>query len=194
MKKLFSTLLLSAVLMAGQTLAADEIVFFDAQEAFSHFYKAQLAQSELEERAADVAYECKSMKEDISTIHEKIGVLRNDARDETLSEEVRQSNRDLLEEKLIEMQKLDQEIREYEKLRKEQLEKQKVRMSRELLDEITEVVTAYAKKQGYAAVIERSSQGRNGTQPVYFVANKFDITAELVEILNKGNEVPDGTP
>ncbi len=189
MKKFFPTLIIAACLVAGGARAAgDSIVFIDLQEAFKRFYKTQLAQDQIRQQAADVKLEREAMEAEIKVMKEKVDVLRADSRDDTLSEEVRRNKRNLLEEKLVEMQKRDQEIIDYERLRKQQLEQQNTRMSRKLFDEIQEAVNVYAREKGYTAVIDRSAQSRTGTQTVLFVDPNEDITAELLAVLNEGHE------
>jgi len=189
MKKFFPTLIIAAFLVAGSAYAAaDGIAFIDLNEVFKRFYKTQLAQDQIRQQVADVKLEREAMEAEIKVMKDEVEVLRADSRDDTLSEEVRGNKRDLLEEKLVELQKRDQEIIDYEKLRKQQLEQQNKRMSRKLFDEIHEAVNVYAKEKGYVAVIDRSSQSRTGTQTVLYVDSNEDITAELLVVLNEGHD------
>ena len=190
MKKLFPILLVATTLLAGAAQAANDIVFVDLSEIFKRFYKTQLAQDQIRQQAADIKIERDTMEDDIKGMREEIEELRADARDDTLSDDVRQSKRDQLEEKLVELQKRDQEILDYVKLREGQMEQQNARMSKKIIDEIQEAVNAYAKEKGCIAVIDRSAQSaRTGTQVVLFVDAKHDITAELLVVLNEGHEV-----
>jgi len=188
MKKLFPILIVAACLFAGGAHAADNIAFIDLQEVFKRFYKTLLAQDQIRQQSADIKMEQESMAAELKEMKEEVEVLRADAHDETLSEEVRENKRNLLEEKLVEMQKQDQEIIEYVKLRQQQLEQQNTRMSRKLFDEIHEAVTDFAEEKGYVAVVDRSAQSRSGTQVILYVDAKTDITADLLQVLNEGHE------
>jgi outer membrane protein len=188
MKKFFPLLLISACLMAGHTIAAGNIVFIDLTEVFKNFYKTQLAQDQVQQQTADVKMEREIMEAEVKEMRDEIEILRADSRDDTLSEEVRENKRDELEEKLVELQKRDQEIIDFAKLRQQQLEQQNARMSRKLFDEIHEVINDYAKEKGYAGVIDRAAQSRAGTQAVLYVDQKTDITADLLVVLNEGHE------
>jgi len=188
MKKLFPILIVAACLFAGGAHAADDIAFIDLQEVFKRFYKTLLAQDQIRQQSADIKMEQESMAAELKEMKEEVEVLRADAHDETLSEEVRENKRNLLEEKLVEMQKQDQEIIEYVKLRQQQLEQQNTRMSRKLFDEIHEAVTDFAEEKGYVAVVDRSAQSRSGTQVILYVDAKTDITADLLQVLNEGHE------
>lgn len=196
MKKLFAALFVSATLLAGGARAEGEIVFIDLQEVFKRFYKTQLAQDQLRKQAADIKTERTSMEDEIKALKEDIEVLRTDARNETLSDEVREAKRNKLEEKLVELQKKERDAKDFEKLRSQQLEQQNKRMSIKLFDEIHEAIINYSKEKGYAAVIDRSAQSRAGMQMVLYANVRKDVTADVLAVLNEGREeIPtDQTP
>ena len=189
MKKLLPALLIATCFFAIGAQAANEIVFVDLQEVFKRFYKTQLAQDQIRQQASDITMERDTMAAEIKNMKDEVELLRIDSRDKTLSEEVRDAKRSLLEEKLVELQKRDQEMLDYEKLRNQQLEQQNTRMSRQLFDEIHAAVNKYALEHSFAAVIDRSAQSRAGTQVILYTSGKNDITAEIILLLNEGHEV-----
>jgi len=188
MKRLLSAVLFAIFLIAGSVHAADEIAFVDLQEVFKRFYKTQLAQDQMRQQADDIKMEREEIEEEVKVLKEEIEVLRTDSRDETLSEEVRQIKRDELEEKLVDLQKKEQDMTDFEKLRMQQMEQQNTRMTKKLFDEIHEVIIAQAKAMGYAAVVDRSAQSRIGTDAVLYASPEYDITADVLAILNEGRE------
>lgn len=187
MKALFRSLLLAS-LLAGGARAADEIAFIDLQEVFKQFYKTQLAQDQIRQQADDIKREREEIEEEVKVMKEAIEVLRTDSRDTALSDEVRANKRDQLEEKLVELQKKEQEMVDFEKLRMQQMEQQNTRMTKKLFDEIHDAVINFAKVKGYAAVIDRSAQSRIGTEAVLYSSPKLDITANVIAALNEGRE------
>jgi Skp family chaperone for outer membrane proteins len=189
MKKHFSAVVFSLLLMTVGAFARGDLVFIDAQEVFKKFYKTQMAQDQIRQQADDIKLEREAMEADLAALKEEVEVLRQDARDTALSLEIRQSKRDKLEEKLVELQKNEQEMIEYEQLRVKQLEQQNARMTRKLFDEIHEAVILYSKEMGYAAVIDRSALSRNGLEMVLYVDPKEDITEAMITILNEGHEM-----
>ncbi len=186
MKKYFPTLLLATVLLVGSARAAGEVVFVDVQEVFKHFYKTKLAQDQIRQQADDIKFEREEMEAEIKEVKEEVEVLRIDSRDETLSEDLRGNKRDQLEEKLVELQKSEQEMIDFEKLRMQQLEQQNTRMTRKLYDEIQDRIIIFSKEKGFSGVIDRSAQSRSGMQVILFVNPKQDVTADLLAILNEG--------
>ncbi|MDF7808853.1 OmpH family outer membrane protein [Pontiellaceae bacterium B12219] len=188
MKKLIVSLFSAALMMSGVAHAADEIAFVDLQEVFKQFYKTQLAQDQIRQQADDIKMEREEIEDEVKIMKEEIEVLRADSRDETLSEEVRDNKRDLLEEKLVDLQKKEQDMNEFEKLRMQQMEQQNTRMTKKLFDEIHEVVIQHAKAKGYSAVVDRSAQSRIGTDMILYTSPKVDITADVLARLNEGRE------
>ena len=130
-------------------------------------------------------------KWELEELKTEIEELRADSRDENLPEESRANKRDLLEEKLVELQKKEQEMVDFEKIRMEQIEAQNQRMTKKIFDEIREAVNKFAKMKDYAAVIDRSSQSRIGTEVILYTATKLDITTDVVNILNAGRKTQD---
>jgi len=189
MRKYFPTLLLTAVLLAGGVSAAGEIVFVDIQEVFKNFYKTKLAQDQIRQQADDIKFEREEMEAELKGMKEEVEVLRVDSRDATLSEDLRENKRNQLEEKLVELQKNEQEMIDFEKLRMQQLEQQNTRMSRKLFDEIHEQIILYSKEKGFSGVIDRSAQSRAGMKMVLFASPKQDITADILMALNEGREL-----
>lgn len=188
MKKFFPILTLAALLVAGSASAAEDIAFVDLQEVFKRFYKTELAQDQIRQQADDIKMERDEIEEEVKVMKEEIEVLRTDSRDETLSEELRRNKRDQLEEKLVDLQKKEQDMLDFEKLRMQQMEQQNTRMTKKLFDEIHESIINYAKSQGFSAVIDRSAQSRIGTDNVLYSIPKLDITADVLAVLNEGRE------
>ena len=189
MKKVFSLLVLAVVCMAGTGRAADEVVFIDLQEVFRQFYKTQLAQDQMRQQADDIKMERDTIGKELEAMKADVDKLRADARDEALSEEVRENKRNQLEEKLVEMQQKEQDLADFEKLRTEQLDQQNTRQTKKLFDEIQDVIIKYSKVQGYVTVIDRSAKSRVGTSVFVYTNPKYDITAEVLAVLNEGREV-----
>jgi len=191
MTNFFTRLMVAVFLTAGSAVAAEDIVFIDLQEVFKRFYKTELAQDQIRQQADDIKIEREIMEDEIKTMKDEIEVLRADSRDQALSADIRAGKRDQLEEKLVALQRSEQEMLDFEKLRKEQLEQQNTRMTRKLFDEIHETIIEYSKEQGFKGVVDRSSQSRNGLQFVLFASPQADITADVLAELNQGHATPE---
>jgi len=189
MNRFFPVLLLSLCMTAGMVRAAGEVVaYIDVQEVFKRFYKTRLAQDQIRQQQQDITFERETMEGEIKTLKEEIETLRVDSRDETLSDVARESKRDLLEEKLVDLQKKEVEMTDFEKLRNQQIEQQNTRMTAKLIDEIQEAVVIYSKEKNFSGVIDRSARSRTGLQIVLYADPKVDITADVLAVLNEGRE------
>ena len=165
-----------------------QIVFVDMQDLFTRFYKTQLAQDQIRQQADEMKLEQGIMKDNIEEIRSNVEQLRADSRDTMLSEEVRSNKRVLMEEQLIEMQRLEQEMNEYEKLRTQQIDEQNTRMTKKLFDEIQNQIITYSKAQGFDAVVDRAAQSRIGINVIAHVNPNVDITEAVLKNLNEGYE------
>ncbi|MFA7370086.1 MAG: hypothetical protein WC334_10610, partial [Kiritimatiellales bacterium] len=88
-------------LLAGAAGAAEKIVFIDLEKVFDGFYKTQLAKSKVEVQQQDIEKEKKVMAEEMAVVSGEVDSLKKEARDTTLTEEIRDSKRLLYEERLL---------------------------------------------------------------------------------------------
>ena len=178
--------IVAVVLISHAGWSESQIAFVDMQDLFKRFYKTQLAQDQIRQQADEMKLEQDIMKDNIEEIRSNIEQLRADSRDAMLSVEVRSNKRVLMEEQLIEMQRLEQEMNEYEKLRTRQIEEQNTRMTKKLFDEIQDQIITYSKAKSYDAVIDRSAQSRIGINVIAYVSPIADITEVILQNLNEG--------
>ncbi len=200
MKKLFN-LTLVTLLLAGTTVAQqpdifsatrDRVVFVDLERVFNGFYKTQLAKSKVEVQTKDIEVEKQVMVEEMTAIDGEVDVLKKEARDTTLTEEIRDSKRLLYEERLLELREKQKEIEEFSARRQQQLQLQVTRMSQKVMDEIRQTVVEYAKVQGLMAVIDSSSR-RAAIGVFIYTHPDVDITETVLSVLNsKRPDVLDG--
>lgn len=189
MKKVF--LIFAILLVHNYVWSEKEIAFVDMQKLFTSFYKTQLAQDQVRQQADEMQLEQDIMQSNIEEIRQEIEDLRTDSRDSMLSLEMRSNKRVLLEEKLIELQNLEQEMTEYEALRRKQIDEQNTRMTKKLFDEIQEKIVTYSREHGYIAVIDQSAQSRIGIAVTVYVDPLIDITEGILKELNEGYELID---
>ena len=189
MKKVF--LIFAILLVHNYVWSEKEIAFVDMQKLFTSFYKTQLAQDQVRQQADEMQLEQDIMQSNIEEIRQEIEELRTDSRDSMLSLEMRSNKRVLLEEKLIELQNLEQEMTEYEALRRKQIDEQNTRMTKKLFDEIQEKIMIYSREHGYVAIIDQSAQSRIGIAVTVYVDPVIDITEGILKELNEGYELVD---
>ena len=187
MNKVF--LVLAILLVHNYVWSDKEIAFVDMQKLFTSFYKTQLAQDQVRQQADEMQIEQDIMQSNLEEIRQEIEDLRTDSRDSMLSLELRSNKRVVLEEKLVELQTLEQEMNEYEALRRKQIDEQNTRMTKKLFDEIQEKIVTYSKEHGYVAVIDQAAQSRIGIAVTVYVDPVIDITEGILKELNEGYEL-----
>ena len=113
---------------------------------------------------------------------------RDEASNTALTEEARNKFRTEAEEKLVKLREQENTIRKFDESRRRQLEEQGRRMRKRIVEEIREHLVTYSRRQGYAAVFDISGQSLNGVEMILYKDPKLDITDEVIEILNKGQQ------
>jgi len=170
-------------LMAGASMAAERIVFINLERVFNEFYKTQLAKSKIEVQQKDIDVERQSMVDEMTAISEEVDTLKKEARDSTLSQEIRDGKRILYEKCLLELRDKQKEIEEFTGRRKKQAQMQVTRMSQTIMDEIRLSVVEYAKQEGLQAVIDNSTRGAAVGVFIYTHPD-VDITESVLALLN----------
>ena len=181
------------VLLAGAAGAAERIVFVDLERVFNEFYKTQLAKSKVEVQQADTEAERQLMADEMTIISEEVDALRKEARDVTLSQEIRDGKRLLYEERVLELREKQKAIGEFNERRQKQLQMQVARMSQAVMDEIRVAIVEYAKQEGLQAVIDSSTR-RAAFGVFIYVHADVDITEAMLVMLNSRRpDFMDGT-
>ncbi|QHI68509.1 OmpH family outer membrane protein [Tichowtungia aerotolerans] len=182
MKKILWSII-TLMLVCGTVSAEERIVFVDLERVFNEFYKTRLAKSKMEAQQKDSDTERQAMVDEMTQISEDVDRLKKEARDVTLSQEIRDGKRILYEERLIDLRSKEQEIKEFTDRRKQQAQMQVSRMSQTLMDEIRETVVEYAKQEGLQAVIDSSTR-RAAVGVFIYTHPDVDITETVLTMLN----------
>lgn len=182
MKKILPAI--TAVLMlAGSSMAVEKIVFVDLERVFNEFYKTQLAKSKVEVQQKDIEAERKAMVDAMTAVNTEADALKKEARDMTLTDEIRDSKRLQYENRLLDLRAKQKEIEDFTSRRQQQLQLQVTRMSQTIMDEIRQTVVDYAKQEGLMAVIDNSSR-RAAIGVFIYTHPDVEITDAILTALN----------
>ncbi len=178
-------LLLSAAvfMLAGSSMAADKIVFVDLEKVFNGFYKTQLAKSKVEVQQQDIEAERKVMVDEMTAMTTEVDALKKEARDTTLTDEIRDSKRMLYEERLLKLRTKQKEIEDFTTRRQQQLQIQVTRMSQTIMDEIRQTAVEFAKREGFMAVVDNSAR-RAAIGVFVYTHPDAEITDTILKELN----------
>jgi outer membrane protein len=168
--------------------AEQSVVFINLDRAFNEFYKTKLADTQLKQQADEFNDERKTLVTDYEKLQKEFGVIRDEAQNTALSDDVRTEKRNLAEEKLVEVRDYESRIRRFDESRRKQLDDQSRRMRKRIVEEIQQIVKDYAQTQGYQAVIDSSGQSLNGVEIILYTDPKIDITDTVLGLLNKGKQ------
>lgn len=176
---------LVCVFLAGTSSAAERMVFVNLERVFNEFYKTKLAKSQVALQQEDLVAEKQIRVDEMTVISEEVDTLKKEARDITLTQEIRDEKRILYEERLLELRAAQKDIEEFVARREKQLQQQVTRMSQTIMDEIREAVVEYARQEGILSVIDNSN--RQSVVGVYIYTHpSVDITeAILIELNSK---------
>ena len=83
--------------MTFSGVAEETYAYVNLREVFQNSYKTELAQDQIQQQADELQLEQELMNEEIEEIQSLVETYRADARDESLSDEMRRNKRILLE-------------------------------------------------------------------------------------------------
>ena len=186
MKKLL-WISIAVLMLAGSSMADDKIVFIDLEKVFNDFYKTQLAKSKVEVQQKDIEAERKTLVDEMTGISADVDILKKEARDVTLTDDVRDSKRLSYEKRLLDLRTKQKEIEDFTTRRQQQLQLQVTRMSQTIMDEIRQTVVEYAKKEGFKAVIDNSTR-RAAIGVIIYTHPDAEITNIILNLLNSKHQ------
>lgn len=164
--------------------AAPAIMFVNLDSVFTNYYKTKDAEAQLKEQADEVKAERKQLIDNLDKLKESYNNLKNQAQSPALNDDARNAKRAEAEDKLLEVRDAENKIRRLEESAQRRIDEQSRRARMQLVTEINEVVSAHAISRGYHAIIDSSGNSLNGVPTVVFYNPKYDITAEIIAVVN----------
>jgi outer membrane protein len=197
MKNLFRTILPVFLLMAfmgGSALAQTKIATVDLRKLFDNYYKTKLAQAAIQEHAAQLDKDDKSMKDDLKKGGDDYQALQQQANDQALSADERDRRKQAAADKLKELQGNKAAIDQYERQAQTTLGEQRQRMREKILVEIKAAVTTKAKAGGYTLVFDTAAETVNGTMAIAYTSGDNDLTDAVLAQINAGAPIDTTKP
>ena len=184
-------LVLAPVSMASADL---KIAVVDLSKAFDGYYKTKEAQAKLKEKQDVYQKEIQDQITDYQRMSGEAETLDKAQNDPTLSALARKDKSDALSAKKQDMLNLGNKIQEMKIERTREIQDELMRRHKEIVDEISKVITDYSGPQGYDLVIDKSSQSAaSGVSLVLYNSSKLiDITEQIITLLNKTAPAPGG--
>ena len=169
----------------------------DMKLVFESYYKTKDAEAKINESRNAAKKELEDRMDLYKKTLEELKKLDEEIAKPELSKEAKEQKMRLRQDKAVEAQNQDREIREFGQTREKQLQEQSVRMRAGIVEEINVVVKDKVKSDGYDLVFDKSGPSLNGVPIVLYSRDSYDFTAAVVTALNKNKgtaEVPAATP
>jgi outer membrane protein len=189
MKNIFRRVLPVFILMAflgGSALAQTKIATVDLKKLFDNYWKTKQAQASVQDRATQLDKDDKSMKDDLQKGEDEYKALLEQANDQSLSQDKRDSSQQAAADKLKQLQNSKAAIDQYERQAQATLVELRQRMRDNILAEIKAAVAAKAKAAGYPLVIDSAAETINATTVIVYSSGDDDLTDTLLTQLNAG--------
>ena len=184
-------LVLAPVSMATADI---KIAVVDLSKAFDQYYKTKDAQARLKEKQDGYQKEIQDLINDYQRMGGEAETLDKGASAQTLSAQARQDKATALTAKKQDLVNLGNKIQEMKVERTREINEELFRRHKEIVDEISKVITDYSGPQGYDLVIDKSSaSAASGVSLVLYNSSKLiDITTDIITILNKSAPASSG--
>ena len=172
--------------MSGSALAQTKIATVDMRKLFDNYYKTKLAQAAIQEHAAQLDKDDKTMKDDLKKASDEYQNLVEQANDQALSADERDHRKQTATDKLKDLQAQKAAIDQYERQAQTTLGEQRQRMREKILTEIKAAVATKAKAAGYALVFDAAGETVNGTMAIIYTNGDNDLTDAVLAQINAG--------
>jgi len=180
--------------MGGSALAQTKIATVDLRKLFDNYYKTKLAQAAIQEHAAQLDKDDKSMKDDLKKGSDDYQALQQQANDQALSADERDRRKQAAADKLKELQASKAAIDQYERQAQTTLGEQRQRMREKILTEIKAAVATKAKAGGFTLVFDTAAETVNGTMAIVYTSGDNDLTDDILSQLNAGAPIDTTKP
>lgn len=185
MNKFLPALLLAlALLPAFPAAAQQKIATLDLKKIFDEFYKTKLADALIRDEAAGITKDLKAVDDQRQKL---VGEYKNaveEAQNQAISVEEREKRKKVSEEKLIQINALEQQFKSMQRSADSTLGEKQARAREKILKEIQAVVAARAKAGGYTMVLDTAGEGLSRTPVVFYTTGQDDLTAAIIKELN----------
>ncbi len=181
------------IILAGNTGAARKtktarlkIVVVDMDRLFLEYYKTKETDAVLKQKQGIYQAWTKKLNEARLRLEKEFTVLRDAAQNIALAGIEREKKRKAAEEKYQELKKKETELEQYVQQKTREYKELVSKRHKELLEEIYSEIRQYAVLKGYDFVFDKSGKTLNTIPVIIYSSQQHDITAEILDKLNRG--------
>jgi outer membrane protein len=180
-------LFLAACLLSAWSFAASaqgKVGIIDLRKVFDEYHKTKTADARLKDQAADLDKERKTMMEQYQKATDDYKGALDGANDQAVSADEREKRKKTAESKLLDIKKLEQDIRQFDTQARTTLEEDQRKLRDKILLEIRGVINTKAKSAGYTIVVDSAAESINKTPVVMYTNGENDLTTAVLAELN----------
>ena len=175
------------IMLAVPAVAQDKlkIATVDMQTLFKQYHRTNEAQKEINVERAKIQQNNNERLETIRSLEDELQSFRKQLEDPSISEKKKQDLYKTFQMKTQEGVALDRERREFLQRRNTALNEKMVQKMRGILEEIRKLVEDRAKSDDYDYVFDKSGLSTSQVPFLLYTKDATDITAGLLDLLNK---------
>ena len=159
-----------------------KIATVDMSKTFESYWKTTLSNKQIKERETDFNKIEQGMVDDIKLIQEEYSRLVQSAQDPANAASKREEDSKQARLKAAANDRSLRSLTEYRQNKQRTMGEMRARLSKALVDEIKEIISAKAKQGSYDLVV---NSAQNDAALVLYTVGKNDLTKEVIEELNK---------
>lgn len=186
LKPLLVTLSLAVFTSSAVAGPIKSVATVDMKKLFDEYHLTKGAQAKVKENQAEIAKENNGKLADIRKIADKIAELSKLIDDGSIAPKLKEKH---VRDRTLQANKgnaLENNRREWLNRRNKAINENIVTEMRKILAQIQDKVEAYARDNDVDMIFDKSARGTTQTHFLIFSKDQFDITAALLETLNKG--------
>ena len=174
-----------ASVIAAQAQPAISVMTVNLADAYDGYHKTKAANEKLRVAQEKAQGQIEALNQEGNVLVESYQEMVEQSKNTALTEDARNKAAEDSQKKLEEIQTKQAEITQFGQNTQRALA-QRQKTHRDLMfDEITSIVTDMAKERGASMVFDLSGPSVFGAPIVLFADESYDVTEELIEILNK---------
>lgn len=176
---LTALLTIAPVAFSQQPAASPKIALVDISAVMDGYYKTKDAQKNLDAAVKGYEKDRKDMEAELRKVQEDGKKIETDLGNPALDEKTKEEKKKAIQDKLVEFNLKNQQLRELVMTRERQLAEQRGRLMESLYQEIVESAGKKAKELGYNLVLDKRKGGG-----VIFDGTGADITDQILKTMN----------
>lgn len=186
MKKSWISLALLVVMALPLSASAQlKIGTVNLKRIFENYYKTKMADTQLKDSASEFEKQRKELLEGYTKANEEYKKALDGAGDQAISNEERDRRKKAAEDKLREIQVIEDQINKFDAQAKNRLTEQRRRMRDGILEEIKERVNERARAGAYTMILDTSAESIANTPMIVYTNGENDLSDEVLTRLNQ---------